>query len=210
MADQILPMIFIKRFWTEYKPDPANPEKMREVDMVEYAPVGSAKYTMITESISRLSSLIPLEGRHEHNPAVVMAHARWNAIQPKYEAWKKGQSAPVSGTPLAAWSGVSPQQAEILRMHGILTVEEVSKMTDTHRQRIGLPGLLDLTENAKRYLTALDKNAVTKALEEKDAKMAQMQAQIEELMAMVKEAKEAEPVKRGPGRPPKVPVEAVA
>ena len=180
------PMIFVKRFWTEYKEDKVKPGTYREVDMVEYGPMGSAQYLMVTEAISRLSCVVPLEGRAQSNPAVQMAHSRWNAIKPKYEAWKSGQTTPLNGTPLAAWNGINQQQGEIFKLHGIHTVEDVSKLTDSHRQRIGLPGMMDLIDNAKRFLLSIDKASVTSALAERDAKIADLTAKMEELMTAVR------------------------
>lgn len=220
------PTIFIHKFWTEYKPETVTKTvdgvngkkkeiveptgKLREVDWVAYSPIGSLQKTMNTEAISRLSCVQPLSGKAAHNPAVMMAHARWNAIKPAYDAWKAGREVPLDGTPLAAWNGVSSEQAELFRMKGVRTVEAVAGLTDTHRQTMGIPGLHDIIENAKRFMTAQDKSAVTTALAQKDAEIAQLRAQMEELIEMVKEAKAddaAEPKRRG--RPPKQ-AEAVA
>jgi hypothetical protein len=204
---EVMPL-FIKRFWTEYKPAPTeeDPHKLREVDWVAYAPIGSIQKTLLTEAIPRLSAVQPMEGRSAQNPAVQMAHMRWNAIKPHYEAWKLGREAPVDGTPLAAWNGVSSEQAELFRMKGVRTVEQVAALTDTHKQSMGVPGLHEIVDNAKRFLTAQDKGAVAKALATKDAEVAALKEQINtqseqiaELIAMVKEAQAAEaPKKRGP------------
>lgn len=227
MSDK--PMIYVHKFWTEYKPETVSrivegldgkkreemvqTGKLREVDWVAYSPVGSLQKTVITEAVSRLSAVHPMDGRGIGNPAVQMAHARWNAIKPAYEAWKAGKEMPVDGTPLAVWNGVSKEQAELFRMKGVRTVEHIASLTDTHRQSMGIPGLSDVIENAKRFLTAQDKSAVTNALAQKDAELAALKAQlseqsdqIKELVEMVKEAKVGpEPKRRG--RPPK---EAVA
>lgn len=198
MSDR--PMLYIKKFWTEYKADPEDPTKLREVDWVAYAPIGSVQKTLLTEAVSRLSALVPLQGRAEQNPAVLMAHARWNAIKPHYEAWKAGREAPVDGTPLAVWNGISPEQADLFKMKGVVTVEGIAALTDTHKQSMGIPGLHEIIDNAKRFLVAQDKSAITNALAEKDAKIAELQSQMAELIEMVKEAKTE---KRGPGRPRK-------
>jgi uncharacterized coiled-coil protein SlyX len=205
--------LYIKRFWTEYKADPANPGELREVDWVAYAPIGSVQKTLLTEAISRLSAVVPMEGRAAQNPAVMMAHMRWNAIKPHYEAWKQGREAPVDGTPIAAWPGISQEQGELLRMKGVRTVEQVAQLTDTHRQSMGIPGLHEIIDNAKRFLASQDKGAVARELADKDAKIADLQAQMAELIEMVKESQKAavetaEPKRRG--RPPKAHSEGVA
>lgn len=213
--------IFIKKFWTEYKPkltrtlvagaDGKQKEvfeptgNLREVDWVAYAPIGSVQKTLLTEAISRLSAVVPMEGRAAQNPAVMMAHARWNAIRPAYEAWKQGREVPLDGTPLAVWNGVSTEQAEIFRMKGVRTVESIAALTDTHKQSMGIPGLHEIVENAKRFLTAQDKGAVARALAQKDAEVESLKAQIAELVEMVKEkvapadpaAEPVEPKRRG-------------
>lgn len=196
------PMIFIKRFYTEYKIQADGSTK--EVDWVEYGPIGSAQYLM---SPHRIKDLQPanLDGKNSSNPVIQMAHARWNLIRPKYEAWKSGQTVAVNGTPLAAWNGVSAAQAENLRMNGVHTVEDVAKLTDAHKNRIRIPGLTNIVENAKRFLLSVDKTAVTKALEEKDAQIADLKAKQDEMMATLAAIKaQQEAPKRGPGRPPKV------
>ena len=128
MSDQEhRPMIFIKKFETEYRVD-AKTGVAKEVDWVEYGPIGSAQYLMVRARIKDLEP-IPMQGKASSNPAVQMAHARWNLIKPKYDAWKAGQSAPVNGTPLAAWNGVSANQAEMLRMNGFDLLAEVRRRT---------------------------------------------------------------------------------
>jgi hypothetical protein len=94
----------------------------------------------------------------------------------------------------------------LFRMKGVRTVEQVAALTDTHKQSMGVPGLHEIVDNAKRFLTAQDKGAVAKALAQKDAEVASLKEQINtqseqiaELIAMVKEAKATEtPKKRGP------------
>jgi hypothetical protein len=54
---------------------------------------------------------------------------------------------------------------------------------------MGIPGLHDIIENAKRFLSAQDKGAVARALEQKDSEIADLKAQMAELIEMVKEAK---------------------
>ena len=189
MAD--VPSIYIHKFWTEYKPDASKANGLREVDWVAYSPIGSVQKTMLTEAISRLSCVLPLTGKGADNPTIQMAHARWNIIKPQYEAWKQGREAPIDGIPLAAWNGVTTEQAQVFRMKGVRTVDEVSKLTDTHMQNMGIPGLLNIRENAKRFLEAQDKNVVTDALAKKDAEIAELRAQMAELVELVKEQKAA-------------------
>lgn len=206
------PQIYIHKFWTEYKPETVRKEvtghdgkikevfeqtgQLRGVDMIAYSPIGSLQKTMITEAVSRLSCVQPMEGRSAQNPAVQMAHMRWNTIKPAYEAWKNKTDLKINGTPLAAWNGVSEQQVQLFRMKGVQSVEDIAALTDTHKQTMGIPGLHDIIENAKRFLTAQDKGAVARALEQKDSEIAELKAQMAELIEMVKEAKTPEAPKK--------------
>lgn len=170
------PMIAVQKFWTEYKPNKKDPSKMIATDMVAYGPVGQLDRTINIEKITRLSKLMPLQG-NEQNPAVAMAHARWDAIKPRYEAWKTGNELPIQGTPLAAWNGVTPEQAEILKASNIRTVEEIAELNDATRARIPLPGLQDLIQSAKRYVASSDFVQYQKALADKDEQIRRLELQ---------------------------------
>lgn len=97
--------IHIKRFFTQFSPAPTpeNPEAMRAVDWVEYGPVGSLDKCTTIDKVSRLRAVVKDTGS---NPVAAMASAKWRAIEPFYDAWKKGNELPEHGTPLAAWNGV--------------------------------------------------------------------------------------------------------
>ena len=173
------------KFWTKYVPQPDGSTK--GVDWVEYAPRGKAKYSVIPDAVSRLQK---------------DRSGIWEALLPSYEAWKRGQEMPTEGTPLAAWPGVSVEQAELLRNADCRTVEEVASLTDALMQRIGLPGLRDIRTNAQAYLTSKDGSKVVSALAEKDQQIAALQQQMQDLMELITKGDADEP-KRGRGRPPK-------
>lgn len=194
--------IHVKRFYTKFDPDPANPEKMKATDWVEYGPVGSLDKSTTCDKVSRLSAVTP----NTDNPANKLALGRWLAIKPLYEAWKAGQELPESGTPLAAWNGVSPEQAEALRMKSIKTVEDVAQLTDSHVQRFGLPGLRDLILSAQRYIASADTRIADAKMGALEAENAALKAEVEEIKQML--LRDMAPEKRGPGRPRKAEVEA--
>jgi hypothetical protein len=202
-------ILYIKEFGTDYVPvkDKAGKPtgELKGRDWVEYAPMAGAQKTLVRAWIEHLNCPAPLTGRGSENPAVALANMRWDAIRPRYDAWKAGQELPPEGTPLAAWNGVSRQLAEKLRMHGVRSVEEVAALTDSHIQGLGIMGLRNIIEGAKRFVTAQDKNSVTNALAEKDAQIADLRSKMEDQAAQMAEliemVKEAEPRKRG--RPPK-------
>lgn len=175
------PDIIVKRFWTEFRPDPADPAAMRSIDWCEYAPFASDKSTVV-EKVSRLSAVI-IDA--PTNIGAAMAAHRWRQIEPHYRAWKSGQAMPEAGTPLAAWNGVSPEQADVLRTRGVKTVEDVASLTDTHIGGIPLPGMRTLVEMAKRFLAAQDANRLSASLAAKDDEIATLQARLDELAESV-------------------------
>jgi hypothetical protein len=202
-----LPFV-IHRFFTKYDDDPKNPGKQRALDMVEYGPLGSGDRT---KCVARIDMLSRIDTKAGVNPATQQAKMTWDFIKPHYEAWKNNQALPDTGTPLAAWNHLTPEQAEVLRVHGIRSVEDVSMLTDTHIQRIPIPSMRTVIEAAKRFLTALDANRASStinAIEESNKTLMQQNAdlvqRVNELAEMVAAGR------RKPGRPRKVAEEQTA
>ncbi len=169
--------IRVHKFWTTFAPDPKDPEKLRGVDMVAYHSIGQAQYSVQIEAVSRLSKLIPLEG-NEDNIAVVMAHDRWNQIKGPYDAFKHGNELPEDGTPLAAWSGLTPEQADEVRRQGIRTVEEFAELPENVVNRLPMQHGKKHQAIAKTWLATLKDQAQADQMEEMKA---QAQAQEQEL-----------------------------
>jgi hypothetical protein len=192
--------ILIHRFYTVYEDDPKRPGEQRARDMVEYGPIGSAGRTHTTERIDILSKPQKVAGV---NPAITAARVMWDFIKPRYEAWKSNQDLPETGTPLAAWNHLTPQQAEILRVNGVRSVEDVSLLTDAHFNRIPIPNLRSIVEGAKKFLDSKDVNKFTAEMRSKDEQLAAANVRIDEMAAMLAKLMEDAPAKRGPGRPPK-------
>jgi hypothetical protein len=191
--------ILIHRFYTVYEDDPKNPGQQRARDMVEYGPIGQAGRTHVTERIDILSRAQKVAGQ---NPAVVAAQVMWNFIRPRYEAWKGNQDLPETGTPLAAWNHLTQAQAEILRVNGVRSVEDVSQLTDTHFHRIPIPNLRSIVDASKKFLDSKDVNKFTAEMAAKDQTIEALTARLDQLAEMVaSQQPEAEPKRRG--RPPK-------
>ncbi len=187
--------ILIHRFYTVYEDDPKKPGVQRARDMVEYGPIGMAGRTHAVERIDVLSSPQRVAGA---NPAVVAAKVLWDFIKPRYEAWKSNQDLPESGTPLAAWNHLTPQQAEILRVNGIRSVEDVSTLTDVHIQRIPIPNLRSIIEASKKFLDSKDVNKNAAELAAAHETIAALTARVDQMAEMLANQ---EPPRRG--RPPK-------
>ena len=189
--------ILIHRFYTVFEDDPKKPGEQRARDMVEYGPIGQAGRTHVTERIDILSRVQKVAGA---NPSVMAARIMWDFIKPRYEAWKTNQDLPETGTPLAAWNHLTQAQAEILRVNGVRSVEDVSLLTDTHIHRIPIPNLRPIIEAAKRFLEHKDVNRFDAEMRAKDDTIAALTVRLDQLAELVANGP-AEPKRRG--RPPK-------
>lgn len=165
------------------------------VDWVLTAPRGEALEGC--QTWSRVKDLMP-NGREDGLRAVAIK-ARWDAIGPKYEAWKANNSIPEDGTPLAAWAGVTGDQAAFLKRMGIVTVEHVRDMTDGTIAKLPFPDARKLPVLAKKFLEAED--AATK-----DRQIAEMQERMDAMAAMLAERLDIPVDEEAPrrGRPRKV------
>lgn len=169
------------RFWTQYrtgKPD---------VDYVEIRIPGDKH----TTAVHRVKDIMPPEEPNPDSESDQYLLERWEIIGPAYNAWKSGSEVPEHGTPLAAWAGVRPEQADVLRSLGIRTVEEVADMTDSMVSQVRFPNARQLPIMARAFIGNADAAA-------KDAEMAELREQLAALKASIEEDKP----KRG--RPRKV------
>jgi hypothetical protein len=165
---------------------------------------------------------IDRDARNERIPV------RWAELwKESYFRWKNGQAMPLNGTAIKGWGLISPAQQEMLIHINILTVEDLAGANAEGLGRIGM-GALDLKNKAINWLKSLNdsgKLAVQMTVLETENKILkeslETQAkQIKELMAHLNDQpkpsqtlvneiniedilSEEEPIKRGPGRPPK-------
>lgn len=188
MSDvQVRPIASVKalKFWQKFTPD--GPEgELRAVDWVEFCPTGEQKYSIIPEAVARLQK---------------RTDGVWEAIQPAYDAWKSGLEIPLHGTPLAAWPGVTTEQADVLKANGIRTVEEIAALTDAQITRVRLPGMRELKVQAMAYDAAKGNRSVEAALSKKDEEIEALRQQMADMMALLSNGGEA-PKNKG-GRPRK-------
>lgn len=106
--------------------------------------------------------------------------ANWHAaFKESYEFWKKGQEAPVSGTPIKGWGLLSPAAQKDLIQAGIRTVEDLAEFSDSELSQIGT-GAMSYKQKAKAFLLAAQSTG--KAAEQ----IAAQAKQIEELTELVK------------------------
>lgn len=167
----------IHKFWTDFKTNPNDAAQLIPIDMIAYGPLGGGDKTIVPATVSSLLDRLQDIGSAGNNIAVQMAHARADFIRPRYEAWKKGQEVPLNGTPLAAWNGVTLEEATILRTAGFKTVEDVAGMTEGHITSIKLPSLRQKKKQAEHFIASADQTRVAAQLAEKDEQVAALKAE---------------------------------
>ena len=156
----------------EFKTDYA---KKKPVDWVRLAPSGEAHLkTQTWHRVEKLRPPVTLDDRDRNADTHVAMSARWTVIEPAYKAWKAGTEIPENGTPLAAWSGVTPDQADLLRNMSIRTVEDVRDMSESAFTKLPMPNARQLPKLAKEFLEGADSA-------DKDKKIADLE---ERMMAM--------------------------
>ncbi len=136
----------------------------------------------------------------------------WPKLEPLYQAWRQGQEAPLDGTPLSRWPGVTPAQHKILIGADIKTVEEFATFPSGHLMKLGIPGILEIQKEAIAYLNVagIMKDGpipaqiavqMTEMQDENAALKAEM-AEMREALVRIRQEDE-QPARRGPGRPRK-------
>lgn len=181
--------INVLRFWTEYRPDGVDDKgspKLRSIDMVAYAPLGKSNMATMVEAVARLAKVAPIDPGTD-NPAVLMAHARWNIIKQHYDAWKQGNEVPIDGTPLGAWPALTGEQVQALKTMGLRTVEEIRDASESIVTRFPFPNAREIQRQAGMFLTAFDKDKVSRDLKAMQDAMADKDAQLEEMRQIVLE-----------------------
>lgn len=171
----------------------------KAIDYVCIAPKGEA--FMKTQTWYPIPKIKP---RDDVDPEVKQSltyqamAGRWSVIGPKYDEWKRGNEIPEDGTPLGAWSAVTPEIATLLKQKGIRTVEDVAEMSPDAASKLPMPNARKLPELAKSYLGGVESASLAEENESLKERMAAMEEMISELTKD----------KRGPGRPKKEAVEA--
>jgi hypothetical protein len=189
--------IAIQSFETTYRRRTAD-AALEEVDTVTFIPLGDSK-TVLQREIRRLQMVRSLEDCGDNISALV-AHRTWEAIRPAYEHWKRTNTLPESGTPLAAWPGVTRSQADLLRNCGLRSVEDVAGATDTVMSKTGLPEAGNLVALAKRFIDAgkqASEAAKAVDLQAQNAELREQMKEMQELMAGLVAAKDGD---QGKGR----------
>lgn len=182
--------ILITGFTQKYKKGPDG--SLVAVDYVSWVPLHAPQGMGNSERVDHLNpaNIKGRDGSGDSDAAGMKQQymaAIWAQIEPAYAAWKEGREIPLNGTALAAWPGITPEQAEIFRLAGVRTVEQVRDMSDTVRSKVRLPNTRELQELAKLYLENSGATAAAEREAEKDRKIADMEERMEAMTAMLEE-----------------------
>lgn len=102
----------------------------------------------------------------------------------------------VPGWQIDQWDELGEEQVRQLKFLRFYTVEQIAGANDAQIQGIGMGGQ-GLREKAKRALHERNSAAVSDEVKARDAVIAEMQAQMAEMMELLKSRPQA-PAKRGP------------
>ena len=184
-------MISIIEFKTEYRMG-----GKKAVDWVCIAPKGEGH--LKTQTWHRVTKLIPPESVDDNvrnSETYRDMEAKWSIIGPAYDAWKKGAELPETGTPLGAWSGVTPDMAKAFYSMGIKTVEDVAAMGDGAVSKLPFPQARKMPGMAKQWLEGQDIAARDAENEELKERLAAMEELLAERMASEQPKKRGRPKK---------------
>lgn len=120
-----------------------------------------------------------------------------------YARFKRGLSdrEQIVGTPLKEWTRLKPSQVRELESLNIYTVEQLSSLSDTIKQNLGM-GAHDLVAAAKGFLEAAkDSSAASSYAAENERLKAEIAALSEQVKELGSILRDVTPPKRGPGRP---------
>lgn len=185
-------MIRIIGFTRNYRADGRHEDWVEYTSKTAFTETGAVSYS----TRERVNTLRPAENDDNSLRAAYRANI-WSQIGPAYDAWCSGNEIPETGTPLGVYPGVTGQQADVLRSVGIRTVEELRDYPIGNVSRIPLPDFRTIQRMAGEWLSG-------RPAAEQAGKIAELQAQLEEALAMLSERTETEePARRGPGRPRK-------
>jgi hypothetical protein len=155
-------------------------------------------------------------GSDPHSAIGQMSRARYEVIKPYVEAAQRGQEVVVQGTPFGMWAGLDQRRAEILRQHGLRTVEEFVAAPESVMIAIcgRMPDARYYKGLAAKFLEASEQQAASAAIAKRDETIETLQSvndelrsQMDEMQAMLaklleQKQSEAEAGERRRGRRP--------
>lgn len=113
----------------------------------------------------------------------------------EYDAFQKGQDAPVVGTPIEQWPLLNKSQVAELKGIHVMTVEALAALSDSQLQKLG-PGGRSLKSKAETWLQAAAGTAPLVELQEEKDRLAEenemLRGQVKDLAAKAEQGGKAE------------------
>lgn len=208
MAEEQKPLIRVLSFRTTYEnlPIKGDPEKdqcdlkgykldasgrrllkKQPEHWVTYSPAHSPLNTQTTERVRLMLPDPEKMGEDTDGEKLRFMSARWAQIEPAFRAFLDGQEIPINGTALAAWPGITPEQADGLRSAGLRTVEEVANLAENLLEKVRLPNMRDLRTQAKLFLENSDAAKAAEEVAAKDQIIAEMSERMAAMEALLEE-----------------------
>ena len=129
-----------------------------------------------------------------HTP--VTEYHKWR-FPVEYAAFKNGQGALITGTPLSLWPLMTPSQIKDLEFKGIRTVEQVAELSDSNAA--SMTGFYKLKQQAKQFLASAKDTAQAGAMQaELEAVKAQAKADMDAMKAQMAQLLELMQAKAAP------------
>lgn len=153
--------------------------KMVPEDWVTVAPPGQLDRQVTPHKIADIMK-IKGSGASNHPASDSMVQFR-DFILERYNLWKKGEEAPINGTPLVAWNALDAEEVAAFKKAGIHTVEEIRDMNDTLIGKVQVARPREKKVLAARFLDAADQNRAASELKRRDDEMEALKAQIAEM-----------------------------
>ena len=168
-----MPMIIPIKFFTKYK-TPEGSSVTVEEDWCQWVKKGDGGGAMTGDAIKRIKNSL-----------------NWTVIGPAYDAWKQGNKAPTSGTPLYAWNGVTREMADELKKFSIFSIEDLAQFPDHNLSKLPIQHLRDWRKKAQAWVEAAGTSDIGAKLAERDKKIELQADQLVDMAEQFKEMKAA-------------------
>lgn len=122
-------------FWTDYTPGTNG--LVVAVDWVRWVKKGVTNGATTEDKVARV---------RRHDVAI------WAVLGRFYDAWKEGQVAPITGTPLDAAPFMTREIVKVLAGVHIRSVEDLANGEDASLAKLNIPGIRGLRDKARAYL----------------------------------------------------------
>jgi hypothetical protein len=154
----------------------------RDVDFAVVTPAGTKD--RIERIAAEWFAMLEQQAREERIPPAWV-----ESYKQQYEAFKKGEEAPLKGTPIREWPVVSPAQRQLLISLNVLTVEDLAQATAEAIQAIGMGGQM-LKQKAQAWLKSAEQGKATEMVAGLQAENATLKTLLEGEVQKRKELEE--------------------